>query len=92
MLNILLATVVASGLAAQAVPPPSPPGAVQGVVRDMRGAPIRGAVVGITGTTLYAHTDAAGRYRLAPISPGETRVRAAAIGYVPAAATVAIVS
>ncbi|MDP3909972.1 MAG: TonB-dependent receptor, partial [Gemmatimonadales bacterium] len=44
------------------------------------------------GTTLYAHTDAAGRYRLATISAGETRVRAAAIAYVPAAATVAFVS
>lgn len=65
-------------------------GVVRGEVRDPRGAPIRGAVVGIPGTTLYAFTDAAGRYRLAPVTPGEVRLRAAAIAYSPATTTVTV--
>ena len=70
-------------------------GVIRGEVRDPRGAPIRGAVVGVPGTTLYAFTDAAGRYRLAPISlggSGEIRLRAAAIGYAPAVTTFALTS
>jgi iron complex outermembrane receptor protein len=67
-------------------------GVVRGAVRDTRGAPIRGAVVGVPGTTLYAVTDAAGRYRLAPVSAREVRVRAAAIGYAPATLTVSLAS
>jgi iron complex outermembrane receptor protein len=65
-------------------------GVVRGTVRDTRGAPIRGAVAGIPGTTLYAVTDPAGRYRLASVPPGEVRVRAAAIGYAPTSATVTL--
>jgi len=65
-------------------------GAVRGTVRDPRGAPIRGAVVGVPGTTLYGVTDAAGRYRLAPVPAGELRLRAAAIGYAPASTTVTV--
>jgi iron complex outermembrane receptor protein len=41
---------------------------------------------------MYAQTDAQGRYRLAPLPAGDLRLRAAAIGYVPAGATVTIVS
>ena len=62
-------------------------GVVRGEVRDARGAPIRDAVVGVPGTTLYTFTDAAGRYRLSPVAAGEIRLRAAAIGYAPASAT-----
>lgn len=65
-------------------------GAVRGAVRDPKGAPIRGAVVGIPGTTLFGTTDAAGRYRLAPVPTGAVRVRAAAIGYAPASAAVTL--
>jgi len=65
-------------------------GVVRGVVRDPRGAPIRGAVVGVPGTTLYTFTDGAGRFRLAPLAAGEIRLRAAAIGYAPASATVTL--
>lgn len=63
---------------------------LRGTVRDTRGAPIRSAVVGVPNTTLYAQTDAHGRYRLAPLPPGEIRVRVAAIGYAPAASTVTL--
>ena len=63
-------------------------GVVRGTVRDPHGAPIRGAVVGVPGTTLYDVTDPAGRYRLAPVPAGELRVRAAAIGFAPASTTV----
>lgn len=66
-------------------------GVVRGEVHDPRGAPIRGAVVGVSGTTLYAFTDAAGRYRLGPITPGEIRVRAAAIGYSATTTTITVV-
>jgi outer membrane receptor for ferrienterochelin and colicins len=63
---------------------------VRGTVRDKHGAPIAGAVVGVPGTTVHAQTDAAGRYRLAPLPAGPVRVRAAAIGYVPAAFVVTL--
>ena len=65
-------------------------GVVRGEVRDPRGAPIRAAVVGVPGTTLYTFTDAGGRYRLAPVAAGEVHLRAAAIGYAPATATVTL--
>ena len=68
----------------------APGGVVRGEVRDPRGAPIRGAVVGVPGTTIYAFTDAVGRYRLAPLAAGEIRLRAAAIGYSPASTTVTL--
>ena len=65
-------------------------GVVRGTVRDPHGTPIRGAVVGVPGTTLYDVTDPAGRYRLAPVPAGELRVRAAAIGFAPASTTVTV--
>jgi iron complex outermembrane receptor protein len=65
-------------------------GILRGTVRDTRGTPIRGAVVGVPGTALYTATDQAGRFRLAPVPVGELRVRAAAIGYAPAATTVTV--
>ena len=68
----------------------APSGVVRGAVHDPRGAPIRGAVVGVPGTTLYTFTDAVGRYRLAPVAAGEIRLRAAAIGYSPASTTVTV--
>jgi iron complex outermembrane receptor protein len=65
-------------------------GVLHGTVRDPHGTPISGAVVGVPGTTLYTLTDAGGRYRLATVPAGQLRVRAAAIGYVPASTTVAL--
>jgi outer membrane receptor for ferrienterochelin and colicins len=65
-------------------------GVLRGSVRDTRGAPIRAAIVGIPNTTLYAQTDAQGRYRLAHLPAGELRVRVAAIGYVPAASAITL--
>jgi iron complex outermembrane receptor protein len=47
-------------------------------------------MVGIAGSTLYAQTDPAGRYRLAPVPAGEVRVRAAAIGYSPVTTAVTL--
>jgi iron complex outermembrane receptor protein len=66
-------------------------GVVRGEVRDPRGAPIGGAVVGVPGTTLYTFTDATGRYRLTPVAAGEMRLRAAAIGYSPRTAPLTLV-
>jgi outer membrane receptor protein involved in Fe transport len=61
----------------------SPGGVVRGEVHDPRGAPIRGAIVGVPGTALYTFTDGAGRYRLTPVAAGVIRLRATAIGYSP---------
>ncbi|MGH8622219.1 MAG: TonB-dependent receptor, partial [Burkholderiales bacterium] len=63
-------------------------GVVRGTVRSTQGTPIRSAMVGIAGSTLYTETDPDGRYRLAPVPSGEVRLRAAAIGYSPAATVV----
>ncbi len=65
-------------------------GVLRGTVRSVQGTPIRGAMVGIAGSTLYTETDVAGRYRLAPLPTGQVRVRAAAIGYSPAATVVTV--
>jgi outer membrane receptor protein involved in Fe transport len=83
----LAATLVASAASAQA---PTVEAVVRGAVRDPRGAPIRGAVVGVPGTTRYAFTDGGGRYRLTLVATGEVRVRAAAIGYTAATLTVTV--
>lgn len=63
---------------------------VRGTVRDRQGVAIRAAVVGVPGTTLYTRTDLDGRYRLVSVTPGAVRLRAAAIGYAPAAITVTV--
>jgi outer membrane receptor protein involved in Fe transport len=65
-------------------------GVLRGTVRSAQGTPIRGAMVGVSGSTLYAQTDGAGRYRLAPVPTGEVRVRAAAIGYTPVSTVVIV--
>ena len=65
---------------------------VRGIVRDSTGVPVRGAVVGVPGTTLYTHADPAGRYRLAPVPSGALTVRAAAIGFFPASASITVVA
>src|SRR5258706_7256879 len=83
----LAATLVASVASAQA---PTVEAVVRGQVRDPRGAAIRGAVVGVPGTTRYAFTDGDGRYRLTLATTGEVRVRAAAIGYTAASVTVTV--
>ena len=85
LIGLALTTLAPAAAAAQAEG-----GVVRGEVRDPHGAPIRGAVVGVPGTTLYAFTDVAGRYRLAPVAAGEIRLRVAAIGYAPVSAIVAL--
>ena len=88
--GLLLSLLPAIAAAQRGALPPA--GVVRGAVRDTRGAPIHGAVVGVPGTTLFSLTDQSGRYRLAPVPAGEVRVRAAAIGFAPAAATVVVSS
>ncbi|HWC74186.1 MAG TPA: TonB-dependent receptor [Gemmatimonadales bacterium] len=77
-------------LAVPAAAPAQSGGVVHGTVRSSQGGPIRGAMVGISGSTFYTQTDADGRYRLAPVPPGDVRVRAAAIGYSPQAIVVTV--
>lgn len=51
-------------------------GSISGELRDDRGAPLRGVEVEAGGVT--ARTDAAGRFRLAPVAAGRVAVRAGA--------------
>src|SRR6266566_1785589 len=65
-------------------------GVLRGTVRDTHGVPIQAAIVGVPNTTLYTQTDPQGRYRLTPLPAGDIRVRVAAIGYLPIAASVSV--
>src|SRR6266511_3874003 len=65
-------------------------GVLRGTVRDAHGVPIQAAIVGVPNTTLYTQTDPQGRYRLTPLPAGDLRVRVAAIGYLPTAASVSV--
>ena len=65
-------------------------GVLRGTVRSLSGTSIRGAMVGIPGSTLYTQTDGDGRYRLTAVPAGEIRLRAAAIGYSPVATVVTL--
>jgi len=65
-------------------------GVLRGTVRSTSGTSISGAMVGIAGSTLYTQTDGDGRYRLSAVPSGEIRLRAAAIGYSPAATVVTL--
>jgi iron complex outermembrane receptor protein len=86
-LRALLLLLLPAAAAAQAN---STASVLRGTVRDEHGAPIRAAVVGVPGTTLYTQTDQSGRYRLAPLPTGELTVRAAAIGFTAATTTVSV--
>lgn len=70
--------------------PAAAQGVLRGTVRDMRGGPIRAAIVGVPNTTLFTQTDVQGHYRLTTLPAGESRVRVAAIGYVPTTSTITI--
>ena len=56
-------------------------GIVRGTVHDTAGAPIASAIVYITGTALYASTDAQGRFRITMVPAGRVPVRVVAIGH-----------
>src|SRR5437867_540118 len=64
--------------------------ALRGTVRDTHGVPIQAAIVGVPNTTLFTQTDPQGHYRLTPLLAGDIRVRVAAIGYLPTAASVSV--
>lgn len=65
------------------VPEDSVPGLRGIVLEDVTGRPIAGAVIRAIGSTpASAHSDAAGRFRLAPVRPGpELRLDVRALGY-----------
>ena len=65
-------------------------GVLRGTVRDTHGVPIQAAIVGVPNTTLFTQTDPQGHYRLTPLPAGDIRVRVAAIGYLPTAASVSV--
>jgi protocatechuate 3,4-dioxygenase beta subunit len=60
------------------------PAVIAGSVRDTAGRPLAGAVVAAPGTARSTTTDAAGRYRLAPLGPGFVLVEARMLGHRPA--------
>jgi hypothetical protein len=60
-------------------------GEIRGIVEDEKGEPLAGAVVSALGaTTLFATTDAAGRFAFRDVALGPYLVRAFLQGYVPA--------
>ncbi len=60
-------------------------GVISGTVKDLAGAPFKGAFVQAQNTatkiTTYVMSDRQGRYQLPELPPGEYEVRAAAIGF-----------
>ena len=59
------------------------PGAIQGLVQDEGGAPVRGAVVSALGaSSVFSVTDRSGRFELRPLPPGPYLVRAHLAGFV----------
>jgi TonB-dependent receptor len=68
--------------------PPSDTGTINGLVTDMwEGKPMAGVVVLLRGTTLAATTDAAGRYTLAGVPPGDHIVTFSKSGFARATIT-----
>lgn len=69
-----------------------PRGTVSGMVRDSSGAGIAGAEVTVSGTSLRAHSNAEGDFRLTNVPLGSLTLRVRRLGYMPAAVTVRISS
>jgi outer membrane receptor for ferrienterochelin and colicins len=67
-------------------------GVLRGTVREASatGAPVRGAVIDVPGTTLSARTDQAGRFRFPVVPAGRVRLHVGAIGYAPIDTAVAL--
>jgi Ca-activated chloride channel family protein len=63
---------------------------VQGHVRDEKGAPLVQAHVFVVGTALTALTDSTGAYAFPAVAEGTVTIRAAAIGYRAAQATITV--
>ena len=67
-------------------------GELRGVVRDVRGRPLRGARVGLRGSDATTLADDGGRYMLRGLPVGTQSVEARAIGFVPVDSAVTIAS
>ena len=63
-------------------------GTVTGMVRDSTGAGIAGAEVSVSGTTLRAHTNAEGGFRLTNVPLGSLTLAVRRLGYAPTAISV----
>lgn len=63
--------------------PGNDPGSIEGFVYDASGAPIEGAVVGLTTGGQTDVTDTTGAYALTDITPGDYSINIAADGFVP---------
>lgn len=69
---------------------PQARGTVAGVVRDSTGAGISGAEVTIVGTSLRAHTNAQGEFRLTNVPAGTITVGVRRLGFIPTVTSIAI--
>src|ERR687896_103943 len=65
-------------------------GTVAGVVRDSSGAGIAGAEITLVGTSLRAHTNARGEFRLTNVPAGTVTVGVRRLGFIPTVASLAI--
>ena len=65
-------------------------GTVAGIVRDSSGGGIGGAEINIAGTTLRAHTNAQGEFRLTNVPAGTVTVAVRRLGFVPTVASIQI--
>ena len=65
-------------------------GTVAGLVRDSSGGGIGGAEINIAGTTLRAHTNAQGEFRLTNVPAGTVTVAVRRLGFVPTVASIEI--
>ncbi|MEO8193759.1 MAG: TonB family protein [Gemmatimonadales bacterium] len=63
-------------------------GTILGIVRDSAGHGVAGATIEVVRSEQRATTDAAGRFRLSGIAPGEVELHVRRLGFYPAAARV----
>jgi TonB family protein len=63
---------------------------VAGIVRDSSGVGIAGAEVNITGTSLRAHTNPQGQFRLTNVPAGTVTVGVRRLGFLPASASIVV--
>ena len=65
-------------------------GTVAGIVRDSSGGGIGGAEINIAGTSLRAHTNAQGEFRLTNVPAGTVTVNVRRLGFIPTVASIVI--
>ena len=92
MRRLVRTAIVAAALwiAAHPLPAAAQTGSVSGTVVDEGGAPLANAEVLIVGTKLHGPSDDKGHFQIAGVAPGTWTVRALAMGFKPATASVTV--